>query len=231
LTCKQKWIINLDLGRWHLEEVGLENAVNGITNNAAESMNNIYRNLRSKVKPKPTAELMVELKALDDRIEIETTRGYHNVGTFSLTKDKQNLAKPPEELRTSYKKSAAETLAEMAEIAEADEKERKEWEEAARELLAETASDDPVSVLAKQIVENDKITNWSLGGETYYAVQGLDKKNYQVSLNAKNPSCSCGARSVCEHMIATRYVVGIQSDFGIPPEFKKYVPGDRVIML
>jgi len=44
----------LDVGRWHLEEVGIENAVNGITNNNAESMNNIYRNRRSKVKPKPT---------------------------------------------------------------------------------------------------------------------------------------------------------------------------------
>ena len=44
-------------GRWHLEEVGIENAVNGITNNAAESMHNIYRNLRSMVKPKPSAEL------------------------------------------------------------------------------------------------------------------------------------------------------------------------------
>jgi hypothetical protein len=165
----------LDLGRWHLEEVGLENAVNGITNNAAESMNNIYRNLRSKVKPKPTAELMVELKQVDDRIEMETKRAYHGLGTFSLTKDKQNLAKPPEDLPSLYKKSAAETLAEMAEIAEADEKERKEWEEVARELLA---SDHTVSVLAKQIFENNKITDWSLGGERYYAVQGLDKKNY-----------------------------------------------------
>jgi hypothetical protein len=143
----------------------------------------------------------------------------------------KNLSKPPEELRSSYKKSAAETLAEMAEIAEADEKERKEWEEAARELLAEPASDHTVSVLAKQIVENNKITDWSLGGERYYAVQGLDKKNYHVCLNTKNPSCSCGARSVCEHMIATHYAVGLQSDFGIPPEFKKYLPGDRVIML
>jgi hypothetical protein len=231
LTCKQKWIINLDLGRWNLEEVGLENAVNGITNNAAKSMNNIYRNLRSKVKPKPTAALMVELKALDDRIEMETTRAYHGLGTFSLTKDKKNLAKPPEELRSSYKKSPAETLAEMAEIAKADEKERKEWEEAARDLLAEPASDHPVSVLAKQIVENDKITDWSLGGERYYAVQGLDKKNYHVCFNTKNPSCSCGARSVCKHMIATPKAVGLQSDFGIPPEFKKYLPGDRVIML
>jgi len=221
----------LDLGRWHLEEIGLENAVNGITNNAAESMNNIYRNLRSKVKPKPTAELMVELKALDDRIEMETNRGYHNVGTFSLTKDKEHLKKPPGELQSSYKKSAAETLAEMAELAKADEKERKEWEEAARELLAETASDDPVSVLAKQIVENNKIGDYEIAGEKYYVVQGLDKKNYHVSLNTKKPSCSCGARSVCEHMIATRHAVGLQSDFGIPPEFKKYIPGDKVIML
>jgi hypothetical protein len=221
----------LDLGRWHLEEIGLENAVNGITNNAAESMNNIYRNLRSKVKPKPTAELMVELKALDDRIEMETNRGYHNVGTFSLTKDKEHLKKPPGELQSSYKKSAAETLAEMAELAKADEKERKEWEEAARDLLGEPASDDPVSVLAKQIVENNKIGDYEIAGEKYYVVQGLDKKNYHVSLNTKKPSCSCGARSVCEHMIATRHAVGLQSDFGIPPEFKKYIPGDKVIML
>ncbi len=104
LTCKQKWIILFDLGRWHLEEVGIENAVNGITNNAAESMNNIYRNLRSKVKPKPTAELMVELKQLDDRIEMETRRAYHGLSTFSLTKDKKNLEKPPEELPSLYKK-------------------------------------------------------------------------------------------------------------------------------
>ena len=221
----------MDLGRWHLEEIGLENAVNGITNNAAESMNNIYRNLRSKVKPKPTAELMVELKALDDRIEMETNRGYHNVGTFSLTKDKEHLKKPPGELQSSYKKSAAETLAEMAELAKADEKERKEWEEAARDLLGEPASDDPVSVLAKQIVENNKIGDYEIAGEKYYVVQGLDKKNYHVSLNTKKPSCSCGARSVCEHMIATRHAVGLQSDFGIPPEFKKYIPGDKVIML
>ena len=221
----------MDLGRWHLEEIGLENAVNGITNNAAESMNNIYRNLRSKVKPKPTAELMVELKALDDRIEMETNRGYHNVGTFSLTKDKEHLKKPPGELQSSYKKSAAETLAEMAELAKADEKERKEWEEAARDLLGEPASDDPVSVLAKQIVENNKIGDYEIAGEKYYVVQGLDKKNYHVSLNTKKPSCSCGARSACEHMIATRHAVGLQSDFGIPPEFKKYIPGDKVIML
>ncbi len=221
----------MDLGRWHLEEIGLENAVNGITNNAAESMNNIYRNLRSKVKPKPTAELMVELKALDDRIEMETNRGYHNVGTFSLTKDKEHLKKPPGELQSSYKKSAAETLAEMAELAKADEKERKEWDEAARDLLGEPASDDPVSVLAKQIVENNKIGDYEIAGEKYYVVQGLDKKNYHVSLNTKKPSCSCGARSVCEHMIATRHAVGLQSDFGIPPEFKKYIPGDKVIML
>jgi hypothetical protein len=85
-------------GRWHLEEVGIENAVNGITNNAAESMDNIYRNLRSKVKPKPSAELMVELKQVDDRIHMETTRAYYGQGTFSLTKDKAHLAKKPLEM-------------------------------------------------------------------------------------------------------------------------------------
>ncbi|MFN9938239.1 MAG: hypothetical protein ACK56I_02085, partial [bacterium] len=93
-------------------------------------------------------------------------RGYHNVGTFSLTKDKEHLKKPPGELQSSYKKSAAETLAEMAELAKADEKERKEWDEAARDLLGEPASDDPVSVLAKQIVENNKMIQNSTDGST-----------------------------------------------------------------
>jgi len=50
---------------------------------------------------------------------------------------------------------------------QSDEKERKEWEEAARVLLAEPSSDHQFSVLAKQIVENNQITDWSLAGEKY----------------------------------------------------------------
>jgi SWIM zinc finger len=70
-------------------------------------------------------------------------------------------------------------------------------------------------VLAREIVVNAKITDYELGGERYYAIQGLNKRVYQVSLNTKKPSCSCGARSVCEHMIATCYTLGIQNEFGI----------------
>ncbi len=60
---------------------------------------------------------MVELKQVDNRIHMETTRAYYGQGTFSLTKDKAHLAKKPLEMPSLYKKSAAETLAEMAEMA------------------------------------------------------------------------------------------------------------------
>jgi hypothetical protein len=60
---------------------------------------------------------MVELKQVDNRIHMETTRAYYGQVTFSLTKDKAHLAKKPLEMPSLYKKSAAETLAEMAEMA------------------------------------------------------------------------------------------------------------------
>jgi hypothetical protein len=52
-------------GRWYLETLNLPDAQQGLTNNPAESLNNLYANLRKDDPQKMLATLVVDLHRMD----------------------------------------------------------------------------------------------------------------------------------------------------------------------
>jgi len=96
-----------------------------------------------------------------------------------------------------------------------------------QEILSQQPKNPAISILAQDIVTNGSINQVPVGGAMWYAVKGHDNTLYNVSLNSVKPKCSCSSKSICTHMIAVRYQMGLQDNFDIPPEFVKAYKADK----
>jgi len=205
-----------------LERAGLPEPTRGITNNAAESLNNVFRKLRSKTNPRPKASLILSLRILEDNVDMEVRRAYHGEGSLSIIEErKEEIQKSPFDIPAMDYKSYDYYMNKMAAAVAKAEREEKNVEKESQVLIGSNPEVPVISLLAKDIVDRDAIRQTEMGGSTWYHVTGRDKQIFNVSVDTKNPRCTCGSRSVCAHMLAVRHAIGLQSDFGVPPEFKK----------
>jgi hypothetical protein len=78
---------------YYLEEIGIENPKDGLTNNAAESLNNKYRKMKISGQASTKAELMVNMKILDDNWHMETVRAYYGEGQYEIFGDEYKTLK------------------------------------------------------------------------------------------------------------------------------------------
>lgn len=62
--------------RWYLEEIGSPNAQDGITTNAAESINNQLKEFRSKKNPIKTHDLIVRMNIAEESLRIDVQKAF-----------------------------------------------------------------------------------------------------------------------------------------------------------
>lgn len=65
-------------GRWILINIKAPDPDNGITTNAAESLNNRLREFRKKDNPLKTHIIMLKLKVMDDAYVTDIRRAYYS---------------------------------------------------------------------------------------------------------------------------------------------------------
>jgi hypothetical protein len=86
--------------------------------------------------------------------------------------------------------------------------------------LTEDTAMPAISLLAKDFIDRNAVGETNIEGGKWYSARARDETIYNVSVDSRNPQCSCGSRSVCPHMLAVRFAIGLQNNFHIPPEFK-----------
>jgi hypothetical protein len=205
-----------------LESIGVENPTEGVTNNASESLNNVFRKLRSKTHPRPKANLVFGLKVIEDGIDMEVIRAYHNQGSLRLTDDyRKALQRPGNQMPAMNYKTEKQYLAELAQVVGKAQKEENLVNTSTQLHLTDDPAMPTISLVAKDFIDRNAVGETTIEGRKVYSAMARDETIYNVSVDTKNPRCSCGSRTVCPHMIAVRFSIGMQTDFDVPPEFKK----------
>jgi len=227
-------------GRWYLETINLPNAVQGITNNAAESLNNLYAKLRNDEPLKPLAKLIVDLHRMDQEFARSIQRAYFDAGDYHVKENYRAHCKPRNTMPQFLVKTSKEVIDEIAEQVRQDEEEDSAFELAARSDLDEMSQSESeaesvrsavagakhvpeVATLAQDCVDNGRVARLDQPGKVVYGVLGADGKTAIVNL--AEDLCSCNSRNPCYHWLATRVHVGVQNNYNVPSNYKLFPKG------
>ena len=100
-------------GRWKLEELGIPNAANGITNNRAESLNASFNRLKLANIRGGFPETLLCYSDLTKSTVKEVRKAHFKEGDMTLNTEHQNLALPPSMLPAINYKTYSEMLKEL----------------------------------------------------------------------------------------------------------------------
>jgi len=202
--------------RFALEEKGLVNVDNGITNNPAETLNSQLAYLKDKNYASGTA-LFLEMQRFESKLNLEINQAYYGVGAFTLDQDHAHLQKDPANLPSTYLPTTSEASQAIQELQCIQPTSHVEGAALRLSPLKGTSSKAPCSVQeqARFYVDNNrlKIIRSTDGRGNLWVVEGY-ADTYVVKLGEN--ACSCGSRLFCGHLLAARYASGMQNDYTVP---------------
>jgi hypothetical protein len=227
-------------GRWYLESINLPNAVQGITNNAAESLNNLYARLRNEEPLKPLAKLITDLHRMDTEFARMIQMSYYDAGDYHVKENYRAHCKPRNTMSQYLVKTSKEIMDEIAEKVRLEEEEEAALELAARSDIDEISQSESeaesvrsavagakhipeVASLAQDCVDQGRVSRLDQPGKVVYGVLGPDGKTEIVNL--AEDLCSCKSRNPCYHWLATRVHVGVQNNYSMPSNYKLFPKG------
>jgi len=222
-------------GRWYLETLNLPNAQQGLTNNPAESLNNVYANLRKDEPQKPLAKLVVDLHRLDTETARAMNMAFFSAGNYDVKQTYRQHCLPNNQMPNFLVQRSREVIDEIAEQVRQEEEEDAAYEAAARSDMEQTSQSESeaesitsavaaaqhipeIAALAQDCVERKRIDKMNIEGIVQYGVVGADGLTRVVNL-ASN-LCTCKSLNPCYHWLAARVHAGVQNNYHIPPEFK-----------
>lgn len=228
-------------GQWYLEKLNMKNVDNGMTNNAAEGVNNALKSwLKIHQRQKRESNTEVEMymvmqacKKYTDHEMIKVTRAYYNSSDeYRLSsKDKKQFQKPAAEMPPMPVETDEETIRNINAIlndhpyvgeedpAIRDQKmnytERKEIESRSQQALKESARD---------LLKTNKFMDFIPEGRYYKVIDEFDRP-FTVYLN--DNTCSCSTSGWCAHLLAVRERWGVGKDFEVPPHTVHRIPAPK----
>lgn len=199
-------------GRWKLQnDFKMVNVENGITNNAAESLNAQTNFLKpEKRDDQQLWEGVLKLRDYENQLHLKLVMGQHGCGPMALQEQYAYLEKPKQDLPAPLLRQSSQLLKDMKDIMDPDSTDT--------ELppTQDLKTLDTVQKIAEHIYNENMVDRyiWPHTGEVYYHVRDPTSTRIPFySVNVEQQACSCCATEACQHLIAVRRYVGLQQDF------------------
>jgi len=211
-------------GRWHLEEIGVKDPKRGITNNAAESYNNMIKHMKGTKTEKPSADLTIsQMYSFEGSLHNQVVAAYYGCGRYKLKDEYMHLQQSPLEMPGLFNTSSEEIMAQIREFNNAANTMGKEAPGKSADTIAKERQTLQIQQRALPLVLEDfRVQSVAFKpGDNVYAVLDTNDQRYLVDLSlGKLGSCTCPSTTFCQHRLAARVKAGIQKDLAIPPGAK-----------
>ncbi len=129
-------------GRWYLEKLNLPDAQQGLTNNPAESMNNLFANLRKDDPQKTLATLVIDLHRMDSETARAMKMAFFDAGNYDVKEAYKKHCQPQSKMPNFLVQRSLEVIDEIAERVRQGEKEDAAYQVAARSDMEETSQSE-----------------------------------------------------------------------------------------
>lgn len=217
-------------GMWVMQNLNIPHIENGMTNNAAEGVNNGLKKFvdiqraycGERNKELELYQVMLSAKQYaDSKLNSIMMAYYDNSDTYRLKSTlKETHALPKEQMPKIDVEPFQDTIKRINDIIADD----------TRRFRRIDPNDDPLPTTydkeqeqrrmnkglraaAKDLIQTAKHLDFNADGR-YYTVVDANERKFDVFLD-KN-TCSCEDPGWCAHLIATRYKFGVSNDFEVP---------------
>lgn len=218
-------------GRWILREKNLHGIENGLTNNAAEGVNNAvkswikthHRFLGENSNKTELYQVMMACKTYTDSEITKITRAYYDRSPEYELKEhnRDRFAMQPNAMPNLRFETHQETVNNLKEIL-GDRLDRFQNTSIITEPIA-TKSDRKEDeqkrqqgkiAAARELIDKAKVMQYVESGRYYHIIDEFDQP-FDVHMGDKN-ECSCPATGWCSHLIAARYHWGLSQKLEVP---------------
>ena len=202
-------------GRWILEKLELPDAQNGITNNASESYNNSIRIIKPKAGTKVNAaKFILNHHYYENQCFSMFTLGRHGRGNLKIPEHYIHLERDIAEMPSLLTKTSQTTIEELKRLLDHKNPELMDMTPPAQ--AKRKAAVRQLQMLALPLIVSDPPRVMHCYGPTsVWNVYELNDKCYNVTITGKG-SCSCTTNAYCHHILAAKYVSGMQNNLEVP---------------
>ena len=199
------------LARWAIESYGVYSPYSGITNNQAEGINLVFKQLQ-QWKEAPVNCMVLALNYLQGYYALEIARGQQNLGNYHLRSEFSSSLATALFLPDEKVYSPADIVSQIKEniFCKPDESSQANDADTSNDASASTSALQSLSQKerAKRVLQENKIS-CDLKLHTF-TVMGSTRPHV-VTLHPKE-TCSCPSKTQCYHILAAKMAIGKKED-------------------